>query len=469
MTPDVTLKLTIEAKADKEEPIQDELKKGVLPEIEKPIPPEDTIEKIEMKPEREILPDLVKEPIEEVKEEIPTMVDERSKMEEPVFTEIIPEVEKKDEVELIIEPPTLVPDNVDVIFEKPKEKITEDADVPIKEPEIADDKFAVPTKVEKIEKDIPLDDGIKEKKDLEDETKIILPVPKLIDEKEKEDDDEKDEILKKKEDIELTDDIDKDITEGVVELEEKLEEIELEQVVPPVREGLDVEDKIIEELEDEATEGERKADVDEVKVEELKPEVIPEPEIEGEEETIEPLLKIKSEEEDLPFEEEDVERIEVTDKIPVEYKPEDMEEIKEIEVEEEIAKVEPEEVAKVEPEEVIKVEPEEVVKEIKIEPMDEIKIIEKVEPIEEIEEIPVKLIEEVIEPSLIPVIKEEEKEEIKEKPKIPIDPRIVPTPYLAVADIEEIKKEPSVDVVIKKEMIPSVCKRPEKIMVNRYY
>ncbi|XP_047353011.1 titin-like [Vespa velutina] len=592
---EITLKLTIEVEADKKEPIVDELKKEVVPEImEEVISPEDIIRKIEIEPEREILSDLVKKPIEEIKEEISMMVEEKPKIEEaevvkPIITEVLPKVIKeKDKVELIVEPPTLVPDKVDVIFEKPKEEITEDADIPIKEPEIEYDKFIVPTKVEKMEKDIVVvDEGMKEKKDLEDETKIILPIQELIDEKKKED----------KKDIELTDDIDKDIIKEIVELEEKIEEIKVEHVVP-IREKHDIED--VEKLltEEETMEEKKKAEVVAVKVEELEAKVLPKPEIE-EEEIIEPLLKIKLEKEvpfaeeifvdaktleDLPLIkdipetlkydeipiEEDVERIVVTDKIPVEDKPEDMEEIKEIEAEvepkeevaevepkEEVAEVEPEEMVKVEPEEMVKVEPEEevtevepeemvevepeekvtevepeemvevepeemvkvepeeemvkvepeeemvkvepeeevaevepeeevaevepeeevaevepaeVIKEIKMEPIEEIEEIEEVEPIEEveeIEEIAVELIKELIEPSLISVKEEEEEEEeeeeIKEKLKIPIDPRIVPMPYLAVADIEEIKKEPSIDAVIKKEMIPCVCKKPEEI------
>ncbi|KAL2722420.1 titin-like [Vespula squamosa] len=541
MIAEITFKLTIEVEEDKNVPLKETPIDKILPEIKEEVIPAETI------PEREVLPDMEKKPIEEVEKEIPP---------------------KKDEVELIVESPRLVPDEAKVILENPREEITEDTEVPIKEPEIEYDKL-VPTKVDEIEEEI------KEKEDVKDEAKIILPIQNVIDDL-------------KKEDIIPTDDIDKDTTE----------EIELEKVVL-IEEKVDVEDEIIEKLlKEELTEDAKKVDVVVIEEEVLKPEVLPTTEVE--EEMIEPFLEVEVEEEfpvaeeifvdaetleefpmvedipetlkdEIPIEEAE-EEIEVTEEIPVEDKleemeervlevvleepeieevieikleveelaevepeeveelaevePEEVEEVVEVEPEKEVVEVEPEkeveevvevepeeevEIAQVEPEEVeevVKVEPEEEVEVVKVEPeevevakvepeevevakvepeevevakvepeeveeVEEVKPeeiekeevltmaekIEEVEPIEEmekIEEIPVELIEEVIEPCLL------EEEEVKKKPKVPIDPRIVAAPYLAVADIEEIKKEPS-EVIVPKEIVPCVRKTSEKI------
>ncbi|KAI4485308.1 hypothetical protein M0804_006813 [Polistes exclamans] len=458
---------------DKEEPkidvhermvIKEEVISEVVDEIQ---------EKIEIKPETEIIEDLEKIKMEEIKEEIPMTDVAESKAEKPVITVVLPEeIKKTIEVEPTEEEPiSLDSDKPDIVSEKlkedeimmiPEEKILEEStEIPMKEVLIDYDKLGLTKKLEKIEKDIVVQKEIQEIDQSEEETKIILPIQKLSDE-------EEEIFIPEKEEIKHADGVEKGIIEESIDSKEIIDEIKVEQVIPIEMKKTDIEDEILEKTKDE-----NDTEVGRISKEELETEVKSKIEIKEKTADEKSLVKLEVKEvtdvEEIfvdaetkelpeislptPLTKDIQETIEFKEKIPpIEVDVERIEVPKKVIAEKKFEKME----MKVLEEKPIKIE----VKEIEKEEMlleEEMPILRKVPEIkEEIEEISDKF--HVIEP--LPISVKEEK--IKEKPKTPIDPRIVAKPYLAVADIEVIEKESFLDVLIAKDL-PCVCKKSEEI------
>ncbi|KAK2583591.1 hypothetical protein KPH14_009534 [Odynerus spinipes] len=406
-----------------EPPVEVDVELAVEPAVEADVElAVEPADEVAVEPPDEVAVELAVEPADEVAVEPADKVAVELAVEPADEVAIKPAVESA--VELAVEPVSLVSDTVAPVeaveeMKKPEEEMEKQkVEVEVKESP-AESIEPAPEEVEtELEKDIVADE----------ETKTILPIQQLTEEEEVEEETPPIEVPaaevtvegeETKVDVEPS--VDEDAIQEEVELE-SVEEIEVEKVLPIETEEIiaDIGEEVLEELPEEPipTElTEEKEEIEDTELAVLAEESTTEIEaVEDAEQPVEPGVPAEISE-----------TIQVKEEIPMEEVP----------LEEKI-----EEAA-----EGIPVADEEL---LKMEEMAEIK-----EEMPVLEEEEIKDTEDIVEEirETVPSAAEV-KPEIKKRPEVPIDSKIVAMPYLAVADIEEIKEEP-----IVAKALPCVCKQ----------